>query len=306
MNLAEPSPVVPGVRPTGVPGWVHARPRHADSFRDFYSRLFGWDWVTVAGSIPGEHRAIALSHRRPVASSSTGPQAADTNGNTLHAVPTHWSICFISSDVRHTASQILQAGGSTICHDSVTRNPDELSAVEAWDPNGGAFSVLSVASIPKNTAGAGPSTVTWSELLTDEVLLSANFYHDVFGLRDGTLEPHAVLSAAKDASSAEYRTLTKDDQSWAGIVTASQRVQKNTADSATPFTPQWVPWFGVTNLRDTVQCAEELGARVVSAPRELMPGLSLCVLAGIEGELFALHEEDFGPGPDATAAAIEH
>ena len=318
MNLAEPSPVVPGVRPTGVPGWIHTRPRHADSFRDFYSQLFGWEWEAVAGSAPGEHRFVALSHRRPVASVSTDPQVADISDDGIKGTSTRWSICFISSDVRRTASSILAAGGSTTCRDSVARNSEDLAVVEACDANGGAFMVLSEASIPDNPAGAGPAAVTWSELLTENVSRSADFYQSVFGLGDADLDSDTGVNAAQPTAKLEYCTLTKNDQSWAGVVPASQRLHHSAlhscsrsaprcaAQSISQLTPQWLPWFGTTEVRASVQRAECLGARAVMAPRELMPGLRLSVLAGAEGELFALHEEDFGPGPNATAATIEH
>lgn len=318
MNLAEPSPVVPGVRPTGVPGWVHARPRHTDSFRDFYSQLFGWEWVSVAGSSPGEHRFIALSDRRPVASASADPQATDISADGIKSAVTRWSICFTSSDVRRTASRILTAGGSTTCHDSVVRNSEDLAVVEARDTNGGAFMVLSEASIPDNPAGAGPAAVTWSELLTENVSRSADFYQSVFGLGDADLDSDTGVNAAQPTAKLEYCTLTKNDQSWAGVVPASQRLHHSAlhsysrsaprcaAQSISQLTPQWLPWFGTTEVRASVQRAERLGARAVMAPRELMPGLRLSVMTGVEGELFALHEEDFGPGPNATAATIEH
>lgn len=289
MNHAEPSPVVPGVRPTGVPGWVHARPRHADSFRDFYRDLFGWEWVEVAGSLPGEQRFLALSHRRPVASISSGPQAAM---GIVNAISTRWSVCFISDDVRQTMDRIVDAGGSTVCQDSVARDPRRLKAAEARDPSGGLFAVLSVASVPENPAPAGPSAVTWAELVTDDVNASTEFYEEVFGLGDMGL----------DGANSAYQTLTKDDQSWAGVVDSTQRCRGATNATVS----HWVPWFGVVNLVESVERAQGLGARVVLQPSELMPGLALCVMTGSEGELFTLHEEDFGPGPDATAAAIEH
>lgn len=289
MNHAEPSPVVPGVRPTGVPGWVHAHPHDAEAFRGFYSRLFGWQWDTVAGSVPGEQRFVAFSSRRPVASLSSGPQAPVAS---VGAAPARWSVCFISNDVRVTAQRILAAGGSTVCQDSVTQDPTKLVAVEARDPEGGAFVVLNEASIPQPPAPAGPATVTWAELITSEVSTSAEFYERIFDLGDMGL----------DDADPGYKTLTKDDQSWAGVVAGHQRL----GEHANPDVPQWLPWFGVVDLTQTVELAKTLGATVVVEPIEMIPGLGICVMAGVEGELFTLHEEDFGPGPDATAVTIEH
>lgn len=293
MNHAEPSPVVPGVRPIGVPGWVHARPRETQTFREFYSQLFSWEWRTVAGSVPGEQRFIAFSHRRPVASISSGPQEATGATNDI---PTRWSVCFTSNDLRETTQKILTAGGSTVCQDSVAREPHQLLVAEARDSNGGLFTVLSEASIPPDSAPAGPAAVTWAELVTKDVHRSTEFYEEVFDLGDMGL----------DGVNAGYQTLTKDDQSWAGVVDVSQRFPNGLSTIQGNPAPQWVPWFGVTDLHESVAIVTKLGGRVVLDPLELMPGLALCVVQGLEGELFTLHEEDFGPGPDATAAAIEH
>ena len=117
--------------------------------------------------------------------------------------------------------------------------------------------------------------MTWAELVTKDVHRSTEFYEEVFDLGDMGL----------DGVNAGYQTLTKDDQSWAGVVDVSQRFPNGLSTIQGNPAPQWVPWFGVTDLHESVAIVTKLGGRVVLDPLELMPGLALCVVQGLEGEL---------------------
>jgi predicted enzyme related to lactoylglutathione lyase len=129
----------PGVR-TAEPGclsWNELMCRDVAGAREFYSKLFGWEYQDLP--MDGIEYTLIKSH-----DSDTGGMMA-MDGEQFEGVPNHWMVYFAVADCDAMAAQVAETGGVIMV--PPTEIPVGKFSV-LRDPQGGVFSIIQTAEHP--------------------------------------------------------------------------------------------------------------------------------------------------------------
>lgn len=207
--------------------------------RDFYGRVFGWEFRDVAGSdgLPGYVTIVA--NGQPIGGIVTAPNGAKAAGKGAR-----W-IGLVSGDPKTTATRAIERGGTVVLAPRMLPGRGEVAVIA--DPKGAPFGViLTEQGDPADFVG-GVNEWLWAELWTPEPGRAVDFYQALFGY---------TVSAAPGKGGAGY------------VLSAGGRARAGVLMSPDPGLPAaWVPYLRVADVAQTVALAREHGARVVVAPR---------------------------------------
>ena len=221
--------------------------------RVFYQQLLDWtfvgsgvdgyEWIEYQGQIIGGLVDATRLERTP-------RQSIWLNG-------------VVVDDLEAAMGRVLEAGGQIL--KEAQRVPKRGGFAVVADREGALFQL--VAENPLAASPSEPSTGQWlwTELLSAEAPVAANFYEAVLGV-----EPASVSDA--------YVLLMAGDSPQSGIVTS-------------PFEETasvWVPFVRVADPAVTAARAVELGGRVVLAPAKDVRGGSLAIILDPGGAPLAL------------------
>lgn len=229
----------------GAPDWVDLGTPDVEASVAFYTTLFGWDFAS-AGPEAGGYGMFMLNGRTAAA---VGPLTED-------GASASWTLYFHTSDADLTARTVAEEGGT------VRVEPFDVFSLGRTgvfaDPSGARFAVWE----PRKTQGLDavtlPGTLTWTELHTDDVAAAHAFYGKVFGWRaeDSPVpegRPYLVVSTAGGGPDAAIGGITELDE------------ERRAAGA----TPQWRPYFEVTDVDAVVERARAEGGRVETPAVEI-------------------------------------
>lgn len=227
--------------------------------RDFYGRVFGWQFRDVPGSDgqPGYVTIVANGQ-------AIGGIVAARGGGNSAGKGARW-IGLVSGDPKTMSARATERGGTVVLAPRVLPGRGELAVIS--DPGGARFGViLTEQGDPADFVGALNEWL-WVELWTPEPGRAVDFYQAVFGY---------TVSAAPGKGGAGY-VLSAGGRARAGVLL--------TPDPSLPAA--WVPYVRVADVAQTVALAREHGARVVVAPRRHHRG-QVAVLVDPLGAPFAV------------------
>lgn len=219
--------------PNGTPCWIDYGASDVEAAKDFYGRLFGWEFTGGEAESGGYHVATKNGEKAsglaPLFSAEDSPW---------------WTTYFATDDAEATAERIRQAGGS------IVMEPMDLGRmgrmVIASDPHGSGLGVWHAGEDHSGVQIYGESgALIWSAALLDDPASAQEFYSAVFGF------------TFDEASAAEGRTTFAVGGRPAGDLGGRE-----------PGLPQgWIVCFAVESVEDTVAEVEAAGGKVTSAPR---------------------------------------
>jgi predicted enzyme related to lactoylglutathione lyase len=133
--------------------------------------------------------------------------------------------------------------GATVIND-VSRAEGLATWAAVQDPGGAQFVMLQ----PERDLGTPSSegSMVWTELWTNDMDASVDFYTDVFGWGHET----------RNHPNGPYPVFTSGEEARAGLV----RISGEAMDLG------WAPYVGVTDLRSTLDRAVELGGKILQEP----------------------------------------
>jgi len=202
--------------------------------RDFYGRVFGWEFRDVAGGDGQPGYVTIAANGRPI-----GGIVAARSGKGAR-----W-VGLVSGDPKTMSARAAERGGTVVLAPRVLPGRGEVAVIS--DPQGARFAViLTEQGDPADFVGALHEWL-WVELWTPEPGRAVDFYQAVFGYS---------VSAAPGKGGAGY-VLSAGGRARAGVLL--------TPDPGLPAA--WVPYVRVADVAQTVARAREHGARVVVAPR---------------------------------------
>ncbi|CAL9552705.1 VOC family protein [Streptomyces sp. enrichment culture] len=245
-------------REPGTPCWVSLMVHGLDATREFYGELFGWEFA------PGPPRlgpyARALLDGRDVAGIGVLPAGS--------GLPGAWTPYLASDDADGTAEAVRCAGG-TVAVGPLDAGDTGRLAICA-DPSGAVFGVWQAAGFAGTAVAGGPGAPVWNELLTHESEPVAKFYRTVFGHEPG---PRA-------ADGEDRVTLLVAGRPVASVRGVGRALPRDRG-------AHWTTCFEVADPDAAARRAEELGGRVVDAPRDGAEGRRATV-ADPEGAVFTV------------------
>jgi uncharacterized protein len=243
----------------GVPSWVDVSSPDVPSTIAFYTSVFGWDVTPDTGPDAGGYR-LFLVRGLPVA--GAGP---------LTEGPPSWTTYLNVADVDAVAGRVAELGG-TLVVPPMDRPNDSCRMAFVLDPTGGFFGLHQAG---PNHIGAAvvnePGTVTWNELNVRDVATATSFYDALLGWTTTPMDP---------AEMAGYQLVHVAGRAVAGVMAMG--------DDFPPEVPtNWVTYFAVADLADTVDRATAAGGGVIAAPFDTPVG-QMAVLHDPAGAVFAI------------------
>jgi uncharacterized protein len=253
-----------GERAAYAPGtfcWVGLATSDPENATAFYARLFGWEARDEDGGyslFSLDDGAVAILYRQT-------EMARDAD------VAPHWT-SFVSVEDADASAERARELGATLPRDPfdvagagrVATLRDPVGAiVSLWEPSGRAGAEV------VNDVGC----FCWNELATGEVERATAFYAELFGW--------------------EYET---SPTGYAGISNAGvhnggiRPLRERDGNAA----PNWVPYFTVDNVGDTVRAAEAAGGQVL-VPTMDLGEVRIAVLADPQGASFVVFQGPTDP-----------
>ncbi len=272
-----------GTRESYEPGtfsWAELATTDADGAKEFYARLFGWDYEDNEAPGGGGVYSMARVDGRYVAA------IFQADG------PARWNSYITVEDAAATAEKAREAGAKV--HSGPFDVGDAGRMAVLQDPTGAAVSVWE----PKDHIGAGlvnaHGALTWNDLMTTDVGAASEFYSAVFGWEVARVDMSGQPAGDGDDSAdqadqaseggLERLAIRNGDGLNGGIATLPEA-----AGDGAP--PHWLPYFAVDDLDAAVSAVEHGGGETMAGPMEVPAG-GFAVIADPQGAVFALFSGD--------------
>jgi predicted enzyme related to lactoylglutathione lyase len=256
----------------GVPCWVDTTQADVDAAREFYARIFGWEFHgpgDMPGDPPGRYY-VARMRGRDVAGVGSQPSAGQS--------PVAW-LTHVSVESAERAADRAVAAGGAIVVPPFGAPPAGRMAVLA-DPAGAVFSVWE----PDARHGAQvvnePSAWAMSQLATPDTEGAKAFYAEMFGwqaepFQNGDQEMY-LLRLPGYVGGEPAQPVPRD---VVAVMAAS--------DGSEPA--QWSVGFWIADADKAVATAEQLGGEVLMGPTDV-PGFRMAMLRDPQGAAFSVSQ----------------
>ena len=223
--------------------WADLVTDDVSAARNFYSRLFGWQFLNSGGYF------IGMNDSHPIC----GIFQKSRPPNDPKAKP-RWFGYISVQNVPKVEKAVLKAGGKSL---AARQNfPDRGEQAVFSDPEGAVFGVMrSTKGDPEDTL-AGIGDWVWIQLLSRDAPKATEFYRKVAG--------YDVVENPQPNRINDYVLVSKG---YARATVRTLAAQRNDVN------PAWLPYVRVDNVAETANKARQLGGRVLVEPRpDLLEG----------------------------------
>lgn len=239
-----------------VPSWVTLTTGQPVQTIQFYQKLFGWSNEKQVDLTPVH--TIQLHHEIPIC----GIQAP------AGSIQPKWRIHIDVADLQETTQKIIVSGGRLL-HGPIRIGQAEQTAVFA-DIYGVEFCINQGRQqyhTIKNSAG----NFTWTELITDNVQASYEFYNSVFGWE---------LSEPISGDPSGRRNWLLSDQPIAGLLPRPATMPKE-------ISPYWDVFFSADDPVEIASKVNDLGGKILMPVIEIPHG-KIAVFLDATGNVFSV------------------
>ncbi|UQX02364.1 VOC family protein [Streptomyces sp. RerS4] len=247
---------------TGSPNWLDLGTPDTGAAADFYTRVFGWHFVS-AGPDAGGYGFFQLGGKTVAA---LGP--LDDEGAT-----SAWTVYFQSPDIQATAQAVTAGGGR------VRAEPMDVMG-EGWlaqftDPQGAEFACWQPGKTGGLQATSEDNTLVWVELHVPDPEVAIAFYAKLFGWRSQDMRAPGMTYRVIGTADGDL-----EDASFGGV--APLREGAGGADV------RWVPYFKVPDVDATVSAVRDAGGSVLMPAADVPEVGRIGWVADPAGAVFAL------------------
>jgi uncharacterized protein len=248
--------------PPGSFSWADVSTSDQDAAKDFYARLFGWEYDDEPAG-DGVVYSMARLNGRYVAAISPQPREEAASG-----IPPHWNSYVTVEDVETSARETESLGGTLFGAPFDVFTAGRMAAIA--DPQGAVLMLWQ----PGDRIGAElvnvPGALTWNDLTTPDPDGATGFYGGLLGW---------TFQEMDSGGGPRYFVIFNGDRSNGGIMAQPPEVQ-----GARPF---WTPYFGADDVQATIGKVESLGGTLVVGPIR-PPAGEFAVLRDPQGAAFAV------------------
>jgi predicted enzyme related to lactoylglutathione lyase len=239
--------------------WHDLMTTDIEAVKKFYGELFGWNFEDV-GTVDVPYEIIRNNGKI-----IGGIFALDKSRS--KAEHSQW-ISFISVENMETAVEHVKNNNGNIYTEPFDL-PDRGKVAVAIDPQGAVLALVN--SSTGDTKDKDPiyNEWLWTELWTDNVDASLNFYNGMFGYEN------KVYMTQADT---KYYVLRNEDEGRAGVV-------KIMLDGVKP---NWMPYIAVKDPSETISKVEQLGGKVLIDQKGIA-GNKAAIIADPSGGVFTVH-----------------
>jgi uncharacterized protein len=251
-----------GTRTEYEPGtfsWVELSTPDADGARRFYRELFGWQTESASASATLDGAAVAAISEQPERQRSAG-------------VPPHWLSYVTVASADDTAARVGGLGGELHAGPFDVANRARVAIVA--DPTGAMLGIWEARSAIGAERVNDPGCLTSNELATDDVDTAASFYEGLFGW--------SIEQVGGDGP--KYWLIHHG-----GAAEGRNGGMRELGPAEAGMPPNWIPYFTVTSIEDTLASAGELGGGTLVGPTEIPAG-RFAALRDPQGAAFSVFE----------------
>jgi predicted enzyme related to lactoylglutathione lyase len=235
------------------PAWVDLSTKDPAGARDFYGKLFGWEWFINPDPQYGGYAIARID----------GTDVAGIGGLQMPEAPTAWMV-YMGTDDAAGLEQKVQANGGTVIAPTFDIGDQGRMAVfqdpagafvSAWEPAGmGSF-------LSDQT-----NTFVWAELNSRDLPKAAAFYDGTFGWTHADMGPGG------------YQMFQLGGATVAGATPMN-------AMAPAEMPSYWAIYFGVDNVDEAVERAKSAGGQAMMGPMDY-PGGRFAMLGDPQGGIF--------------------
>ena len=222
--------------PDGTPCWADVMAPDRKQAIEFYSALFGWDFVEGPEET-GFYSTASLDGRRVAGVGGIPPGQ--------EGMPAVWTTYLAVSDIDKITEAVTEAGGQVVAPpmDVMTEGRMAIAA----DPAGAVFGLWQAGDHSGMQAANIPGAVVWNEGMSHDFEAAKAFYAKVFGYGFDDMSGPGF----------SYATLTVGGNVVGGL---------GTLPEATPaeVPPHWSTYFAVADTDAAVAKLVELGGTVLT------------------------------------------
>ncbi len=237
--------------------WYDLLTEDVDGVTKFYGELLGWKFVATESP-----RYTLIEHDgRPIGGivdmTTVDPEVNQSQWVSLLSVPD------VAAAVRATSD----AGGEIHVEPRELRGRGTLAVVS--DPRGALLAYVRALGGDPPDRRPGIGEFMWTELWTDDLEASYEFYRDLIGYN---LEEEIILDDV------EYVVFRRGDKPRAGVIVLPIEEVRS----------HWMPYIRVDDPSSLVARVEELGGRVLLSPNENIRHGTVAVVLDPSGAAVAL------------------
>jgi uncharacterized protein len=251
------------VKAAGTPTWLDLMAPDVDAARTFYQAVFGWEY-DIGGPEFGGYTTARLEQRMTAGLMGPQPDAPP--------MPAAWSLYFASDNVEADVVRAVELGAKVLSPAMVVGEFGSMAICE--DPTGAAFGFWQAGSHMGFQVTEEPGSAAWYELYASNAKQARDFYTALLG---ATAEPMP--------GGMEYYVLKHGEEQLCGIM----QIDPSWGD----FHPQWITYFSVADVDETVAVVKEHGGKVMG-PIDESPFGRIAALADPSGAFFKVVEPPKG------------
>jgi predicted enzyme related to lactoylglutathione lyase len=242
--------------------WIELGTSDAAGAKDFYTKLFGWDYVDNPMGPDMVYTLLKLDGKDVGGLYKLMPDMVS------QGVPPHWLSYVSVTSADETAAKAKELGGTLMKEPFDVNDIGRMSVVQ--DPTGAVFALWQ----PLTHHGSGiynvPGSFCWNELATTDAGKAKEFYTGVFGWGADT----------QNFGPMEYTMWINGDRPGGGMFQITPEMG--------PMPPHWLVYFAVDDCDAKVALAESLGAKTMK-PADDIPGIGrFAILIDPQGAAFAI------------------
>lgn len=226
-----------------IPGkvvWVDLFTNDLETARNFYTRLFDWEWRWVSED-PDHPYGVFTDHGLPVAGVAFREATSEK-----HATYGRWVYYLSTPDVARASERTLARGGRALLTEREIPERGDLAVLA--DPEGAPFGALRSSSGDPPDYRADFGEWLWVALASWDAAAASKFYESVFG--------YEVRDVQDESEILEY-ILASGGHARAGI---------GQLDVGSGAKPTWIGFVRVEDLDASLAKAAAAGGEVLLAP----------------------------------------
>jgi len=245
--------------------WVELGTSDAAGAKEFYTKLFSWDYVDNPVGPDMVYTMLKRDGRNAAALYKLMPDMVS------QGVPPNWMSYVLVENADQSAAKVTELGGT------VLKGPFDVSTVGRMaviqDPTGAVFALWQTGTHHGVDIYNVPGSLCWNELGTTDTGKAREFYTGLFGWSANTQQFGPM----------EYTIFQNTGRPAGGMY-------QITPEMGCP--PHWLPYFAVDDCDETVRRAESLGAKTMK-PADDIPGTGrFAIVTDPQGAAFAVIKLD--------------
>lgn len=253
----------------GTPSWVDLAATDLTGAREFYSGLFGWDFVDEQMEEMGIGTySMAMIDDVPAAAIyELGPEQlrpADGPG---------WNVYVTVDDIEGTLGKARSGGGAVLAGVTEVGGAGRAAVIE--DPTGCVTTLWEPGEFAGSGVRAEVGAFTWPEHLSTDSERSVRFYKQVFGVETET-QP--------DIEVEEYTVLVVGGIGVGGVMQMPDEMIAEGVKS------EWYVYFQVGDFDDSAEYVRNHGGRLMAEPLDVPDVGRIVVMRDPQGADFCIVE----------------